>query len=45
MKACITQTELFPTSLDALKQVVQVLWDEMDPMWYADRLGQVLDKP
>ena len=34
MKARITQMKPFPNSLDALKQVVQVLWDEMDPMWF-----------
>jgi len=31
IKARITQMDKFPTTLDELKQVVQDLWDEMDP--------------
>ena len=33
MKARIAQIDKFPTTLDELKQVVQDLWDEMDPCW------------
>lgn len=31
MKARITQMEPLSTTIDALKKVVQDLWDEMDP--------------
>jgi len=31
MKARISQMDKFPTTLEGLKQVVQDLWDEMDP--------------
>ena len=33
MKAWISEMEPFPTSLKDLKQVVQDLWDELDPCW------------
>ena len=34
MEVRITQMEPFPTMIDALKKVVQGLWDELDPCDY-----------
>ena len=44
MKARIAQMEPFPTSLQDLKQVVQDLWDELDPCWALKHIENMQEK-
>ena len=44
MKARITQMEPFSTTLDALKPVVQDLWDEMDPTCFIKDIERMSEK-
>ena len=44
MKGRITQMEPFPTTIEALKEVVQDLWDEMDPAAYIKEIEKMPEK-
>ena len=44
MKSRITQIEPFPTSIAALKEVVQDLWDKIDPCVYIKEIQKMPEK-
>ena len=44
IKARISQMDEFPTTLEGLKQVVQDLWDEMDPCKFINEIQNMPEK-
>jgi DDE superfamily endonuclease len=44
IKSRITQIDKFPTTLNKLKQVVQDLWDEIDPYWFIKHIESMPKK-
>ena len=44
MKARISQMDEFPMTLEGLKQVIQDLWDEMDPYKFIKEIQSMPEK-